>query len=75
MKKMDEAMGLIALNILDSLLFQMDGLITPWDIFGSPPSFIFFIMFVPSLFGEDFFAMGFLIFLWFIEISMFWVSD
>ena len=30
--KMDEAMGLIALNISDSLLFHLDGLTTPWAI-------------------------------------------
>ena len=30
--KMDEAMGLIALNILDSLLFHLDGLTTLWAI-------------------------------------------
>ena len=27
---MDEAMRLISLNILDSLLFHLDGLTTPW---------------------------------------------
>ena len=34
--KMDEAMGLIAMNILDGLLFHLDSLTTPgamWDKF------------------------------------------
>ena len=36
--KMDEAMGLIAMNILDGLLFHLDGLTTPramWDKFST----------------------------------------
>ena len=36
--KMDEAMGLIAMNILEGLLFHLDGLNTPramWDKFST----------------------------------------